>query len=205
MFALCHKGEINHHDRILLNDTYEQHNADDGDDIEIGFEEHERDDGADAGRWQRGDNREWVHQALIENAENDIDGQQRSDDEIGLGAERRLIGLECPRKESVNGLWGAEPLLHLLNKLGGLAQRYVWSEIKRNSGGWEDASVRYGDRCGRGCSLGHGGQRDDSSPGMQVDIFQPLGRLPIWGSHLQHDIVLIHLRIDERDFGLAKS
>src|ERR1700733_9027188 len=197
MFALCHKGEINHHDGILLNDTYEQHNADDGDDIEVGFEEHERDDGADTGRWQRGDNRERVHQALIENAENDVDSQQCSDDEIGLSAERLLIGQEGSCKEAVNSLWGTEPVLHLLNKVGGLTQGHIRSEVEGNGSRGEDAGMRHRNGCGGGLSLGHGAQWDDASPTIQVDIFQAFGRLPVRWSDLQYNVVLIHLRVDE--------
>ncbi len=48
--TLCLQGEVDHHDGILLDDTNQQHNADDGDYIEIFFEEHESKHGANTCR-----------------------------------------------------------------------------------------------------------------------------------------------------------
>ncbi len=54
----------------------EQHDADDGDDVEIVLEQQQRQHGADAGRRQRGDDGQRMHQALVQNAQHDVDRQQ---------------------------------------------------------------------------------------------------------------------------------
>jgi hypothetical protein len=40
---------------------------------------------------------------------------------------------------------------------------------------------------------------------VEVDVFQALRALPVLGSHLEHDVVLIHLRIDERYLRLTEG
>ena len=93
LVALGLQGEIDHHDGILFHNANEQNDADESDDAEVGSGEQQRQDCANPGRRQRGENREWVNQALVENAENDVDGDERSKNKIGLVLERILEGL----------------------------------------------------------------------------------------------------------------
>src|ERR1035438_470927 len=84
LVALCLQSKVDHHDGVLFDNAYEQDDADEGDDAEVGTGEQEGEDGAHAGRRQRGENGEGMDQALIEDAEDDVDGDQRSEDEIRL-------------------------------------------------------------------------------------------------------------------------
>ncbi len=72
--ALRFEGEVDHHDRVLLDDAYQQHDADDADDVEPGAGRVEREQRADAGRRQRRENRDRMDEALVEHAEHDIHG-----------------------------------------------------------------------------------------------------------------------------------
>src|ERR1700748_2156105 len=51
LLALGFEGEVDHHDGVLLHDTDEQDDADEGDDVEIDVEDEQRKDCAYAGRW----------------------------------------------------------------------------------------------------------------------------------------------------------
>ena len=53
------------------------------DDVEVGVREQQREQRADAGRGQRGENRDGVDVALVENAEHDVDRHQRGRIRIG--------------------------------------------------------------------------------------------------------------------------
>ena len=89
MLALGFQREVHDHDAVLLDNADEQDDADDGDDAEVLAEEHEREQGAHAGRGERGKNGDGVNEALVQNAEHDIDRHQRGQDEqslIGEGA-----------------------------------------------------------------------------------------------------------------------
>ena len=71
--ALGLEGEIDHHDGVLLHNADEQKDADQRHDAEIGAGDQQRENGADACGRQRGEDRERVNQALVENAEDDVD------------------------------------------------------------------------------------------------------------------------------------
>ena len=101
LIALGLQREIDHHDGILLHNADEQDDADDGDHVEINVKEHESQHGADAGRGQRGNDREGMNQALIQNAQHDKDGQQCGDARTSAG-QRMLIGLRRSGKESAH-------------------------------------------------------------------------------------------------------
>ena len=50
LLALRREREVDHHDRVLLDDADEQHDADDGDDVEALPREHQGEQRADARR-----------------------------------------------------------------------------------------------------------------------------------------------------------
>ncbi len=92
VLALGFEGEVDDHDAVLLDDADEQNDADDGDDTEVLVEEHEREQRADTGRGERGENGNGVDEALVENAEHDVDGDQRGENEEGFIGERVAEG-----------------------------------------------------------------------------------------------------------------
>ena len=103
--ALGVEREVDHHDRVLLDDADQQDDADERDDVNSVPADHQGEQRADARRGQRGEDRDRVDVALIEHAEDDVDGDERGEDEQRLVAERRLkglrraleSGLECSR------------------------------------------------------------------------------------------------------------
>ena len=70
------EGEVDHHDRVLLHDADQQHDADDRDDRELGAADEEREDGAHPGRGQGREDRDRVDVALVEDPEDDVDRDQ---------------------------------------------------------------------------------------------------------------------------------
>ncbi len=70
----------------------------------------------DAGRRQRGENGDGVHQALVQHAEHDIDGEQRGDDEQRLGGERLLKGLSGAGEGAAHRRRNTDPPFHLVDQ-----------------------------------------------------------------------------------------
>ena len=79
--ALGHDGEVDQHDAVLLHDADEQNDADQRDQAEIEAEQHQCRERTDAGRGQRGEDRDRVDVALVENAEDEVDDDQCRDDQ----------------------------------------------------------------------------------------------------------------------------
>ena len=90
LLALGFQGEIDHHDAVLLHDADQQDDADDGDDVQIQMEQHQRQQRAHAGRRQRGKNRDRMHEALVQHAQNDVDGHQRRQNQQTFVGQRAL-------------------------------------------------------------------------------------------------------------------
>ena len=88
--ALGGHGKVDHEDGILLHDTNEQDDADQGDDAEIGAGGKQRQQGAQARRGQRGQNRDGMHRIFIQHAQHDVDGEQGGEHEVGLAAQGLL-------------------------------------------------------------------------------------------------------------------
>ena len=82
--------EVDHHDRVLFHDADQHHDADHGDDREVHLEHHQRDQRADAGRRQAGDDRDRMDEALVENAEHHVGGEDRRQHQDALPFERIL-------------------------------------------------------------------------------------------------------------------
>ena len=80
--------EVDHHDRVLLDDAHQQDDADQADHRQILPEQHQRQNGADARRRQRRENGDRVNVALIEHAEHDVDGDERRQDQPRLAGQR---------------------------------------------------------------------------------------------------------------------
>ena len=133
MLALGHQGKIDHHDGILFHQPDQQHDADDGNDVEVILEDQQRQHGPDAGRGQGGDDGQRMHQALIKDAKNNVHSQQSGGYQDGLGGQRRLVGLQGAGEKSLNGGGQTHLLLHLVDLERGIAERKSGSQIERHS------------------------------------------------------------------------
>ena len=130
LVALGLQGKVDHHDGVLLHDADQQHDADQRDDAEVGSSEQQRQNRADAGRGQRGENRQRMNQAFIQNAEHDVDRDQRGQDQIGLVLERVLKGLRGALEGGVDGAGHAHVALGLFERGHRIAQGHVGREIE---------------------------------------------------------------------------
>ena len=88
--ALGFEREVDHHDGVFLHDADQQDDADERDDAEFLVAEQQRENRADAGRGQRGENRDRVDVAFVENAEHDVHGDERGQNQDRFVRERRL-------------------------------------------------------------------------------------------------------------------
>src|SRR5947208_6884146 len=101
-FALCLESEVNHHDGVLLDDADQQDDADQRDHAELRVTDQEGQDGADPGRGERGEDGHGMDVALIEHAEDDVDGDERSENQQRLVRERVLKSLGRALELGVN-------------------------------------------------------------------------------------------------------
>ena len=81
MLAFGFEGEVDHHDAVFLDDADQQDDADDGDDAELLAKENQRQKSADAGGRQRGKNGDGMDEAFVQDAEDDVDGDERGQDQ----------------------------------------------------------------------------------------------------------------------------
>ena len=98
----CFDGKIDHYDCVLFDDADQQDHADQADDVKLGAEEHQRQQGANAcGRQCRQDG-DRVDVALVQHAEEDVDGGNRRKDQDRLLGERLLKQLRRPGERTAD-------------------------------------------------------------------------------------------------------
>src|SRR5580693_9164584 len=73
--------EVDHQNRVFLDQADQQDDADQGDDAQVGIDQANRQQRANARRRQRRKNRDRVNVALIQNAQNDVNRRERRDDQ----------------------------------------------------------------------------------------------------------------------------
>ena len=146
--ALGLESEVDDENAVLFDDADEEDDADDGDDAEVLMEEHEGEQRADARRGQRGEDGDGMDEALIEDAEHDVNGDEGGEDQEGLIGERVVegsggaleVGLERRRE------------VHLLGQVvdlgDGGAERGVGREIEGDGDRGELALVIDGEQFG---------------------------------------------------------
>ncbi len=161
---------------------------------------------------QRGDDGQRMHQAFVKDAEDDVDGEQSGENENGFGAEGLLVGLQGAGEEAVDGGGHAHALLHLADGEGGVAEGDAGSEIEGDGDGRKEAGVVERERGGVGLAGGHGEEWDvagggdaAAAIGMEIDVLETFGTLPILGSDFEHNVVLVQLGVDDGNFGLTEG
>src|SRR5271168_2903052 len=130
VFALSLEREVNHHDAVFLHDSNEQDDAYERDHAQFLMADHQRQAGADAGGGQGGKNGDGMNVALVEDAQNDVDGDQGGENQQRLVGQGGLKGSRGSLEGSLNGEGELDLLLHLLNGLGGFAQGGVGGQIE---------------------------------------------------------------------------
>ncbi len=84
----------------------------------------------DSGRRQRGENCQRMDEALVKNAEDDVDGDQRGKDEVGLVLERLLEGLRGALECGVDRSGHADLALGFFKSGHGVAKGDIGREIE---------------------------------------------------------------------------
>src|ERR1700730_2795295 len=123
LFALRLQREVDHHDRVLLHDADQQDDADQRDDVQVRLEELKREDGADARRGQRRENGDGVDIALVEDAQEDVDGDERGEDEERLAGGGGLEGLRRALEAGADRRGQTDLLLGGLDRRDGMPER----------------------------------------------------------------------------------
>ena len=94
--ALPLQGEVDHHDGVLLDDADQHDDADEGIEAQVHPEHQQGEQGPQPRRGQPGQDGQGVDEALVEDAEHQIDHQHGHQEQEPLALERRLEGLGHP-------------------------------------------------------------------------------------------------------------
>src|SRR5258706_788353 len=206
LHSLRQEREVNHHDRVLFNNSYEQDDADDGDHVQLALEENQGKDGSDTRGRQSGKDRNWVHQTLIQAPQHDVDRKQRHHDENDLVDERLLEISSCAGKAATDSSRHRQPLLQLLDGDSSLFKRDPWRQIEGHSHCGEKPVVVDREWRSRVCRSDEGVQRNAvSTRGMNINRFHPQGALRILRGCLHDYVILIQRCIDCGDLRLPKG
>src|SRR5580704_1767025 len=151
-------GEINHQDGVLLDDTDEKNDANQGDDIEVAMSDKDGEQGTHSGGRQSGENGNRVDVVLVEDAQDDVNGGQGREDEVRLGGQRVLEGLRRALKAGMDGGGQADLALHFLNGGDSVSQGDIGGQVKGECDGRKLALVGDGERGIGGCVMGKGAE-----------------------------------------------
>jgi hypothetical protein len=117
LVALRVQREVDHHDGVLLDDTDQHQDADDGDHGQVHVEQAQRHQRAHRRRRQAGQDGQRVDVALVQHAQQHVDHAQRGDDQDQLAALRALehrriaavVGDDGWRQVHVHAHWSILP------------------------------------------------------------------------------------------------
>ena len=124
------EGEIDHHDRVLLHNAHQQDHPDQRNHGEGRLGHQQRQQAANARRGQGGDDGERMDQAFIENAQHEIDAEQRRQNQ------QPLAGLKTAEHPGIAGKFAADGAGHLhiqlrlLDQPRRLAQRHAFAQVE---------------------------------------------------------------------------
>ena len=160
LHTFCFEREVDHHDGILLHDTDQQDDADQGYDAEIVAGNQQRENCADTGRGQRGENREGMNVALVEHSEHDVNGDDGGQNEPGLARKRIVKGSRGSLKTGIDAAGQADLLFRLFDRRGGLTQGNSGSKVERQVHHGKLAQVIDRKRCIAHLDASEGGKRN---------------------------------------------
>ena len=123
--------EVHHHDAVLLDDADQQDDADQRDHAQVVAAGHQDQQRADAGRWQRRQDRQRVDVALVQQTQHDVDGDQRRGDQPRLRRERIAERLRRALEGAGQRLRRADARHRLVDRIDGLSQRHARREVER--------------------------------------------------------------------------
>jgi hypothetical protein len=135
VLALEPQGDVDDHDAVLLDDADQQDDRDDADHVEVLAHGLQRQQRAHARRGQGREDGQRVDEALIEHAQDDVDGDQRGGDQDRLAGQRLLEGLRRALEGAGERSRRAQLVARGLHRLRRLAERHARREIERQGRG----------------------------------------------------------------------
>ena len=206
LVALRIQGKVDHHDGVLLHDADEKDDADDPDDSQIAAHEHQGKQGPDSGRRQGREDGDGMDEALVENTQDDIHGQDRGQDEEQLISERGLEGEGRALETGEDAVRHAQGAFRPADGGDGFAERASMGNIEGDGVGRKLAEVIDEQRFVAHLHLGEGRKRHLAARSRRdVDLVKGV-RGPLQGGIGFHDHpVLVRLGEDGGNDPLAKG
>jgi hypothetical protein len=133
----CHRaaaaiqGEVDHHDGVFLDDADQHDDADEGVETEIDAKDQQRQQRAEARRGQPRKDRQGVDETLVENAEHQVDHQNRHQQQDAQALLRRLEGLCGALQAGVQRDRDAQLLFQRLDPVHRFTERYPRQQVER--------------------------------------------------------------------------
>ena len=152
--------EVDHHDRVLLDDADQQQNPNRGDDGELDVEQPERQRRSDAGGEQGREDGDRMDQALVENPEHNIDRDDRGAEQKRHARLRLLIGRGGAGEGAAHGRGHADALDRVVDLGLGLAERAALGKVERDRRRRERSLMIDAERGVAGRKLGEGRKRN---------------------------------------------
>ena len=161
---------------------------------------------ADAGRRQRRQDRQRMHDALVEDAEHDVHRRERRQQQPGFARERCLERLRGALKAAVHGRGHADVASGLLDGVDGIAERRARQQVERERDGRKLRLVVHGQS---GARVGRNVASVETAPACRavghVDGLERLRMLPVFGRDFHHHPVLVQALVHRRDLTLAEG
>src|SRR6267143_2011487 len=144
--------------------------------------------------------------ALVENAENDVDGNQGSQDQDGLIGQRLEEGRRGALERGLDAGWHVQFQLRAVDGVDRVAERGIGGQIERESDNRKLALMIEREGGGAGVETREGAERDLRAVGrLYVNVFQRIGILLELRIDFQNDVILVELSEDRGDLALAKG
>src|SRR5438874_556022 len=124
------ESEVDHHNGVFLDNADQENDADEGNDAELSVADQESKNRADAGGRERGKNSDGVNETFIQNAENDVHSDQRSEDQDGFVAKRATESCSRTLESGLTAGWQSEIGLGAIDGVHGIAERSAGSKIE---------------------------------------------------------------------------
>ncbi len=147
-----------------------------------------------------------MDEALIEDAENDVDGDECGEDEPFLVGQRILKRLCCSLESGVDSAGHAELLLLTLERGDSLAKGHVGRQVEGERDGRVLPLVVDGERGTLCCVVGNGRERHHGSGRrLEVDAIERVGAELVLGVDLHDHVVLVHAGVHGGDLALTEG
>ncbi len=148
LIALGFEREIDHHDGVLLHDADQQNDSDKRDNVKILMEDDQRQNRAHARRGQRGKNGDGVNEAFVQDAQHQIYGDDRGQNQQRFIGQRGFEGVRRSLERRFDAGRHVQLLGRLLDVLHRRAQRRAGRKVERNRDHRKLALVVDGERNG---------------------------------------------------------